>query len=144
MAPLRYLHAPFPFSRFSIPRERVQTRAVRSSGPGGQNVNKTSTKVEIRFLLAAADWIPEMVRQRLKLNYSSRVNGEDEFILTSEVSRSQSGNLEDCYSKLLEMIRLCWSPPKRRVPTKPSRSSREKRLQSKQHVSEKKKNRSVR
>ncbi len=123
---------------FLIPLEKLEIRSARSSGPGGQHVNKVETKIEIRFHLDSADWIPLSVRERMSRTFSSRINKNGEFILTCEESRSRSQNLENAISKLREMILSCWYAPKKRIKTKATRSSKEKRLSDKKLTSRKK------
>ncbi|XP_026133119.1 large ribosomal subunit protein mL62 [Carassius auratus] len=91
--------------RFSrIPVDKLKITYSRSSGPGGQHVNKVSTKAEVRFHVQTAEWIPEEVRQEILLKNKTRVNKAGELIVTSEISRSQQRNLEDCLQKISEMI----------------------------------------
>lgn len=114
-----------------IPRDRLTIRFSRSGGPGGQNVNKVETKVEVRFRVDEADWIPERIRNRLRVVAAPRINREGELVVSSSRSRSQAQNLEDCLAKLRECLAEACKMPKRRVPTRPKRSSREKRLKQK-------------
>lgn len=126
----------------SIPRDRLEVRTSRSRGPGGQGVNTTESKVEIRFVLADADWIPLAARARLAELFPSRLNNDGEFVLASDRSRSQSQNLEDCLAKLGEMIQAALIPPKIRRKTKPTRGSKERRLEGKRRQSDRKRSRS--
>ncbi|XP_073684785.1 large ribosomal subunit protein mL62 [Garra rufa] len=87
-----------------IPVDKLKITYSRSSGPGGQNVNKVSTKAEVRFHVQTAEWIPEEVRREILLKNKTRVNKAGELIVTSEISRSQHRNLEDCLQKISEMI----------------------------------------
>lgn len=127
------------FSELHIPREEFEIRTSRSGGPGGQHVNKVETKVEIRFHLASAHWLPVGVRNRLQSQHSNKVNKEGFFILSSEQSRSQKTNLEDCFKKLSSLIEAAWKPPKKRIKTKTPRSAKEKRLKAKKKNSDNKK-----
>jgi len=128
---------------FQIPRERIERSSSRSGGSGGQHVNKVSTKIEIRFHLMDATWIPLPVRRRMQASFSGRVNKLGELVISSDQSRSQHQNEENCFEKLYGMIASCWTAPKKRVKTKPTRSSKEKRIGDKKRLSEKKKNRKV-
>ncbi|KAI9593125.1 hypothetical protein BDF19DRAFT_387707 [Syncephalis fuscata] len=85
---------------------------MRSSGPGGQNVNKLSTKVDMRFELKFAKWLPEAVRDKLAQQEASRLNKHGEFVFTSDRTRSQKMNLEDCIDKLYDAIMQASQTPK--------------------------------
>ncbi|KAL8163250.1 UNVERIFIED_CONTAM: Peptidyl-tRNA hydrolase ICT1, mitochondrial [Gekko kuhli] len=87
-----------------IPVDRLSVSYCRSSGPGGQNVNKVNTKAEVRFHLATADWITEDVRQKMAVMHKNKITKYGELIITSEVSRYQMRNLADCLQKLRELI----------------------------------------
>lgn len=107
-----------------IPRERLKIRFSRSGGPGGQNVNRVETKVEIRFELAAADWIPPGVRERLKALARGRITEAGELCIASTRFRTQRQNLEDCIRKLSRLLELASVPPPKRIRTRPTASSR--------------------
>ncbi len=115
----------------AIPLDRLTVRASRSGGPGGQNVNKVASRVEIRFLLAAADWIPPEVRARLAETFPSRISKEGEFRIVSDRFRDQRRNLEDCLDRLRSFLAAASRRPKRRIPTAPTRASRGRRLEAK-------------
>ncbi|XP_066243013.1 large ribosomal subunit protein mL62 isoform X3 [Saccopteryx leptura] len=87
-----------------IPLDRLTISYCRSSGPGGQNVNKVNSKAEVRFHLATADWITEPVRQKMAIMHKNKINRSGELILTSECSRYQFRNLADCLQKIRDMI----------------------------------------
>uniref|UniRef100_A0ACB8EKJ7 Peptidyl-tRNA hydrolase ICT1, mitochondrial n=1 Tax=Sphaerodactylus townsendi TaxID=933632 RepID=A0ACB8EKJ7_9SAUR len=87
-----------------IPVDRLSVSYCRSSGPGGQNVNKVNTKAEVRFHLASADWIAEDVRQKMAVMHKNKISRSGELIITSEVSRYQMRNLADCLQKLRDLI----------------------------------------
>jgi len=91
-------------SEMYIPLDRVEFSYARSSGPGGQNVNKVNTKAEIRFHVMSADWIPHEVRQRLMQYQNNKVSKEGELIVTSQEHRTQAKNKEDCLEKLRFML----------------------------------------
>ena len=128
-------------SDFQIPKNRIQTKRSRSSGAGGQHVNKVETKIELRFELMSADWIPTAVRSRVATSYATRINSEGEFIVTCDETRSLVRNEELCYQKLRELILACWTPPKKRIKTKPTKGSQRRRVEEKKQVGSKKKNR---
>ncbi|XP_060950817.1 peptidyl-tRNA hydrolase ICT1, mitochondrial [Limanda limanda] len=87
-----------------IPVERLIVSYSRSSGPGGQHVNKVSTKAEVRFHVKTADWIQEDVRQKIFEKNQNRINKAGELLVTSELSRSQHRNLSDCVQKISAII----------------------------------------
>ncbi|XP_021491075.1 large ribosomal subunit protein mL62 isoform X2 [Meriones unguiculatus] len=95
-----------------IPLDRLNISYCRSSGPGGQNVNKVNSKAEVRFHLASADWIAEPVRQKIALMHKNKINKAGELILTSETSRYQFRNLAECLQKIRDMIAEASQEPK--------------------------------
>ncbi|KAF9584909.1 hypothetical protein BGW38_004717 [Lunasporangiospora selenospora] len=92
------------FTKDSIPKGLLTLNFVRSSGPGGQNVNKVNTKVDMRFVIDEAFWLPEYVRTRLTIMESNKVNKNGEFVLSSDRKRTQMANLDDCLEKLHETL----------------------------------------
>jgi ribosome-associated protein len=122
----------------NIPRERLTVRFARAGGPGGQNVNKVETKAEVRFKLADADWIPPPVRERLRLLEAGRINRRDELVIASDRFRTQAQNLEDCLRRLQEMLAAASRRPKKRIATRPTRASKERRWQAKRRQGERK------
>ena len=122
----------------SIPLAEFDFEYIRSSGPGGQNVNKTSTKVRLRWNVVDSPSIDEGLLQRIQQNYRSRITGEGEFLVTSQRTRDLETNRADCLEKLAEMIRQVATPPKKRRPTRPTRGSKERRLQNKKQRSQRK------
>ncbi|XP_034414325.1 peptidyl-tRNA hydrolase ICT1, mitochondrial isoform X1 [Cyclopterus lumpus] len=87
-----------------IPVDRLTVSYSKSSGPGGQHVNKVSTKAEVRFHVRTADWIPEDVRQNIFEKNKNRINKAGELLVTSELSRSQQRNLSDCVQKIAAIL----------------------------------------
>ena len=113
--------------------------ATRSSGPGGQNVNKVNTRVELRFSVVESAFLSEEEKQKILLKLKNRINTLGEFILVSSVERSQWRNRERASEKFFELIEKALSPVKKRIKSKPSLSSRLKRLESKKFIAQKKK-----
>ncbi|XP_048180026.1 peptidyl-tRNA hydrolase ICT1, mitochondrial [Corvus hawaiiensis] len=95
-----------------IPMARLTVSYSRSSGPGGQNVNKVNSKAEVRFHLASADWIPEAVREKMALMHRNKINRAGELIVTSEESRYQMRNLAICLEKIRTMVTEAIEKPK--------------------------------
>jgi protein subunit release factor B len=124
-----------------IPESLLEVSTSRASGPGGQHVNKTESKVEIRFNLNTATWIPYEVRVRLTQLYPAKVTKDGDFVLTDSTTRSQHRNYENCLNKLRELLTHAGQIPKNRVSTRPTRSSKKKRLQTKSNRGEVKRNR---
>jgi ribosome-associated protein len=115
-----------------IPIEELQFSFVRSSGPGGQNVNKLNTKAVLRWPVTTSPHVPEGVRGRFLSRYANRVTEEGELVLTSQQFRDQRQNQRDC------MLLAVASPPRKRKPTKPTRASVRKNREKKQAHSRKK------
>ncbi|NXQ32982.1 ICT1 hydrolase, partial [Alaudala cheleensis] len=92
--------------------DRLTVSYSRSSGPGGQNVNKVNSKAEVRFHLASADWIPEAVRQKMALMHRNKINQAGELIVTSQESRYQMRNLAICLEKIRTMVTEAIEKPK--------------------------------
>ncbi|XP_075297106.1 large ribosomal subunit protein mL62 isoform X1 [Opisthocomus hoazin] len=95
-----------------IPLARLTVSYCRSSGPGGQHVNKVNTKAEVRFHLASADWIPEETRQKMALMYRNKISRAGELIVNSEESRYQMRNLAICLEKIRTMVTEATEKPK--------------------------------
>ncbi|CAL8304113.1 unnamed protein product [Lota lota] len=103
-------------ARMHIPIDRLKVSYSRSSGAGGQHVNKVNTKAEIRFHVQTADWIPQDVRQKIIELSKNRINKAGELLVTSELSRSQRRNLEDCVQKISTIIAEASEKPREPTP----------------------------
>lgn len=114
-----------------IPESDLSWTAVRSSGPGGQNVNKVSSKVELRFDLEGCRVLRADVKERLRNLAKSKLDAEGKIVIVSQLTRDQSRNAEDAAEKLAELIRAALVVPKVRRPTKRTRGSTERRLSGK-------------
>lgn len=119
-------------SRIRIPHAEFQWSYARSSGPGGQNVNKVASKAVLRWPLTTSPSLPPDVRERFLSSFGSRLTTEGELIISSQRYRDQGRNIADVLEKLHAMLSQCARAPKRRRPTKPTRSSVAKRIETKQ------------
>ena len=131
-------------SRIIIPQSELRFSFVRSSGPGGQNVNKVNSKAQLRWSVTRSESLPEDVRGRVLSRYARRINDRGEIVLTSQRYRDQARNIGDCLTKLREMLAAVATPPKRRKKTRPPKSASESRLRDKRAKAEKKRSRSDR
>lgn len=120
----------------------LRFKFVRSGGPGGQNVNKVSTAAELRVAMADLEGLDEAAMARLRAAAGRRLNAAGELVLRAETSRSQHENREICLAKLRQMVSSAARRPKIRRPTKPTRGSKERRLEQKAQRGEIKKRRS--
>ncbi|HET6157481.1 MAG TPA: alternative ribosome rescue aminoacyl-tRNA hydrolase ArfB [Dongiaceae bacterium] len=113
----------------------LEERFVRASGPGGQNVNKVSTAVELRFDVTGSPSLPLDVKARLMRLAGSRMTGEGVLVIDAQRFRSQDRNRADARDRLIELIRAATHVPKARRATKPTKASKERRHEGKQHRS---------
>ncbi|MCC6560752.1 MAG: aminoacyl-tRNA hydrolase [Xanthomonadales bacterium] len=118
-------------SRIHIPDGELDERFVRASGPGGQNVNKVSTAVELRFDARSSPSLPEAVRTRLLARADRRITDDGVVVIQANRFRTQERNREDARERLAEIIRAASFVPKARVATRPTRASKERRLDAK-------------
>ncbi len=106
---------------------------VRASGPGGQNVNKVATAAQLRFDLAGTVSLQPAVKQRLRSLAGRRVSDDGSLIIVARTQRTQEGNRRDALERLTALVRQALVPPKPRKATRPTRASRERRLDGKTH-----------
>jgi len=128
-------------SQLVIPASHLRWTAVRSSGPGGQNVNKVASKVDLRFDLGGWHALHPAAKARLYSLCQNKLDAEGNVVITSQRTRDQSQNLEDARDKLAAIIRKALTPPRPRKPTKPTYGSKLRRLDGKQRTKQKKQSR---
>ncbi|MCP4006385.1 MAG: aminoacyl-tRNA hydrolase [bacterium] len=127
--------------RLKIPLREFQFSFSRSSGPGGQNVNKVNTRVTLRWSIRDSPSLPPAVLRRFMQRYGRRVTQEGELIVTSQRFRDQGRNVADSLEKLREMLDSVATAPKSRKKTRPSRGAVERRLKEKRERSQRKRRR---
>ncbi len=114
-----------------IPDDELVERFVRSAGPGGQNVNKVASAVELRFDVAASRVLPDAVRMRMLLRRDRRLTDAGVLVIQANRFRDQGKNREDARARLAALVRAALVVPKRRVATRPTRASKERRIDAK-------------
>jgi ribosome-associated protein len=117
--------------RISIDEREIVENFVRASGPGGQNVNKLSTAVQLRFDVRGSPSLPPDVATRLERLAGARLTRDGVLVITAQRHRTQLRNRQDALDRLVELIRAAATPPAPRRPTKPTRASRERRIEGK-------------
>jgi ribosome-associated protein len=121
--------------RYTIPEAELSFSFARSGGPGGQNVNKVSSKALLRWSLGSNAELPEEVKTRLRGLERRRITNEGDLIITSQTYRDQARNMQDCLDRLREIVLRALHVPRPRKPTRPTRGSKKRRLAEKRHRS---------
>jgi ribosome-associated protein len=121
-----------------LPLSELRFEFARSSGPGGQNVNKVESKAVLRWDVGASRALPAAWLARFRARFARRIRADGVFVLSSQRHRTRERNVADCLAKLEAMLAEVAAPPKRRKPTRPSRAARERRLAEKRSVSRRK------
>lgn len=122
--------------RIAIPQSEFQFEFARSGGPGGQNVNKVASKAILRWNPAESPSLPEPVRERLLRTLGRRLTNEGELLVSSQRTRDQNRNIDDCLEKVRRLVLAAAEPPRPRKPTKPTLGSRLRRAKEKTRRSE--------
>jgi ribosome-associated protein len=121
-----------------VPLHEFAFTFARSSGPGGQNVNKVNSKATLRWNVRRSASLPKEVRDRFVARFGRRLTQEGEVLVVSQRYRDQGRNVDDCLEKLRAMLAEVAAPPRRRKPSRPTQSSRRRRLEQKRATSQRK------
>lgn len=125
----------------TIPLSALDYATSRSGGPGGQNVNKVETKVEVRLQIDGSPWLSPATQERLARKLAARIDREGALRVTSSTERTQLGNRNAAVTRLLLLLDQALTPEKKRIPTKATRASKQRRVESKKRQGEKKQGR---
>ncbi|HWZ90395.1 MAG TPA: alternative ribosome rescue aminoacyl-tRNA hydrolase ArfB [Polyangiaceae bacterium] len=132
---------PLVVAHVVIPEAELRWTAVRASGPGGQNVNKVASKIDLRFDFEQSAALSDELKARIRVTARARLDAEGRLQITSQLTRNQPDNLEDARSKLAEIVRSALVTPKKRRKTKPSRAKKAARVAEKRVNAQKKQSR---
>jgi ribosome-associated protein len=124
--------------QLQVPLREFSFTFARSSGPGGQNVNKVNSKATLRWNAERSPSLPADVRDRFLARFGRRLTHEGDLVVVSQRYRDQARNVDDCLEKLRAMLAEVATPPRRRKPSRPTQASRRRRLQDKRATSERK------
>jgi ribosome-associated protein len=127
--------------RIRIPFRELEFSFARSSGPGGQNVNKVNSKVILRWNVSHSITLPSSVRDRFIQKYGTKLTTRGDLVLSSDRFRTQQRNREECLRRLKEMLLAVALPPKKRKKTRPSKAAKQRRIDAKKRQGEKKRTR---
>ncbi len=120
-------------THISIDEREIEESFVRASGPGGQNVNKLATAVQLRFDVRGSPSLTDDVRARLERLAGTRLTRDGVLVIIAQRHRTQGRNRQDALDRLIDLIRRAAIPPRPRRPTRPTRASRERRIEGKKH-----------
>ena len=116
--------------QISIPDDEIDISAIRAQGAGGQNVNKVSSAIHLRFDIGASS-LPEHIKQRLLKTPDQRITTEGVVVIKAQNHRSQEKNRSEALARLAELIKSALHTPRKRIPTRPGRTTKKKRLEAK-------------